>query len=209
MFLEEFLDSVFKKDGNEREQCTRCKAQHGLPGEDLGRRRQLMQRLARLNEQHRRQGHASERAEKERSQWHVENRRANVDEPIGQDGRDAKEYHEPQEIIRLGLDLAEIDERCIRRCDTPRGYLSLPFDDPLSQVLQHDVPTEQFREEITEASAQRRAQADEEQRQWKRIEEAGQNAQKYRAWDGKRLQARRKAKYGVAFPVDDASTHKI
>ena len=68
-----------------------------------------MESLARLNEENRRQGDAGERAEKEWFQRYVEDGGAKIDEPIGQDGCDAKEDHEPQEIVCVGFNLERDD----------------------------------------------------------------------------------------------------
>ena len=169
LFLEESLDLVFEVDRQEREQGTHAQHDDRTPGEHVRGRRQLMQSFTGLNKKDGRQGHAGERPGKERAQRNVENRRADVDEPIGQDGCDAEKDHEPNQTVRVRLNLV------------------LPFGDLRAEVFQEQMPAEELREEITKAGAQRRAQAHEKQGQRKRVEESSQDTQKYRARYGERL----------------------
>ena len=63
----------------------------------------------------------------------------------------------------------------------------LPFGDAGAEMLEKKVSTEQSREQIAEARAQRRAETDEKQSQWKWIKESSENAQKDRTRNGERL----------------------
>ena len=89
LFLEKTLNFIFELDRQKREKRATGENENRFPRENVRSRSQLVQGFARLNEQNRRQSDARERSDEEGAKRHVENRRADVDEPVGQNRRDA------------------------------------------------------------------------------------------------------------------------